>query len=90
LRDSREEWVHEAKMMSNIYRYGFINIAATGAEQSTEGCVWERDPQAVRPTEFFVQWNNCEENERRRYQVVPDHTVPAFDSYATLCFDPIK
>jgi hypothetical protein len=72
LQDSSKDWVHEADIMSKVYRYGFINIAATGARQSTEGCFWKRHPQAVRPTEFSVQWSNCETNEKMNYHVVPE------------------
>jgi hypothetical protein len=57
-------------MMSKVYRYAFINIAATGASQGSQGCFWERDPRAVWSTELSIQWSNCEEN-TGRYHVVP-------------------
>lgn len=41
VQDSQEDWVHEADIMSKVYRYAFVNIAATGAAQSDEGCFWE-------------------------------------------------
>ncbi|KAF2806681.1 HET-domain-containing protein [Mytilinidion resinicola] len=72
VQDSIDDWLHEADIMSKVYRYGFINIAATGAVQSSEGCFWKRDPRVVQPTEFSIQWNNCEKLESRRYHVVPD------------------
>ena len=72
IQDSRDDWEREAATMSKVYRYAFINIAATGATQSAEGCFWERDPRAIRPTEFSVRWSNCEENEGGRYRVVPE------------------
>lgn len=72
IQDSRDDWEREADTMSKVYRYSFINIAATGAAQSTEGCFWERDPRAIRPTECSIRWSNCEETEARRYRVVPE------------------
>lgn len=72
IQDSRDDWLHEADIMSKVYRYGFINIAATGAAESTEGCFRERDPRTVQPTEVSVQWNNCEGSKSSRYHVVPD------------------
>ncbi|KAF1998879.1 HET-domain-containing protein [Amniculicola lignicola CBS 123094] len=75
VQDSWEDWAREAALMSNVYRYAYINIAVTGAAEATEGCFWERHPQAVKPTEFSVQWDKCEETESKRYQVVPDHHI---------------
>ncbi len=72
MQDSEDDWVREADMMSKVYRYAFINIAATGAREGAQGCFWERDPRAVRPTQFSVQWSNCQSDEVRRYHVVPD------------------
>jgi len=72
IQDSIDDWTQEADIMSKVYRYAFINIAATGAKDGTVGCFWERDPRAVRPTEFTIHWSNCEENEGRRYHVVPE------------------
>lgn len=58
--------------MSNVYRYAFINIAATGASDGTQGCFWDRDESSVRPTEFDIHWRNTPEDEAKRYQVVLD------------------
>jgi hypothetical protein len=74
LQDSQNDWAHEANMMSEVYRYGFINIAATGASNGDEGCFRMRYPSSVLPTECFIQWRTSGKN-ARRYQVVPDPDI---------------
>ncbi|KAF1912273.1 heterokaryon incompatibility protein-domain-containing protein [Ampelomyces quisqualis] len=74
LQDSKDDWAQEAEMMSEIYRYGFINIGATGASHGDEGCFWRRDLRAVLPTECLVRWSNSSEN-ARRYQLVSDTDI---------------
>ncbi|CZR61292.1 uncharacterized protein PAC_11188 [Phialocephala subalpina] len=75
VQDSKDDWVHEADIMSKVYRYAFINIAATGAAQSNEGCFWERDPRVVLPTECSIQWSSCTSGKRTRYCAVPESDV---------------
>lgn len=54
VQDSAEDWSVEADIMSEVYRYAYINIAATGAEDGSHGCFWERKPETVRPTELVL------------------------------------
>lgn len=76
VQDSRADWEHEAATMSTVYRYAFINIAATGAVDGSEGCFWERDPAPVRPTFFSVLWITPGAQTRaKRYQVVENHNM---------------
>lgn len=56
--------------MSNVYQYSFINIAATGASDSSQGCFCERNPQEVVPTELDICWSN-HRGRKTRYLVVP-------------------
>lgn len=65
VQDDPEDWGREAGLMSKVYRYGYINIAATGADGSDKGCFFERNPQFVRPTEFDVQWKKDESNKNK-------------------------
>lgn len=72
VQDSPDDWGNEAARMSNVYRYGYINIAATGATNGSEGCHWDRSPDDIRPTIFAVAWSHLENGQSWRYQVVPD------------------
>ncbi|KAF2687503.1 HET-domain-containing protein [Lentithecium fluviatile CBS 122367] len=73
VQDSPEDWRRESCMMSNVYRYGFINIAATGAAQSSEGCFWKREPNAIKPTEVSIRWHGRGgRSESKRYLVLPE------------------
>lgn len=72
LQDSPDDWNEEAELMSKVYRHAFVNIAASGAENGTQGCFWDREPQAIRPTVFSVQWSSVAGDESRKYRVVPD------------------
>jgi hypothetical protein len=40
--------------MIKVYRFDFINIAATGAAKDSEGCFRERNQRVVQPTEISV------------------------------------
>jgi hypothetical protein len=71
VQDSIADWSHEASLMNKVYRYCYINIAATGASNGSEGCYWERNPAAVTPTEVRVQWSNSKQA-ITTYHVVPD------------------
>jgi hypothetical protein len=54
IQDDKDDWNNEASLMSLVYRYCFINIAATGSPNPTGGCFWDRNPRAVLPTEFYT------------------------------------
>jgi hypothetical protein len=54
IQDSKHDWFHAANIMIKVYQYDFINIAATGAAKSSEGCFRERNQRAVQPTEISV------------------------------------
>lgn len=46
--DSKEDWQHEAALMSQVYRHSFLNIAASIAVDSDAGCFRERVSTAER------------------------------------------
>lgn len=58
IQDSREDWAHEANLMSKVYMYSFVNIAATGSSDSTSGCFWKRAERNILPTEVYIQWHS--------------------------------
>lgn len=72
VQDSGEDLRQQIGQMGKVYRYGIINIAATGAANGDEGCFWDRSPHSVRPTFFSIQWSNTPHDEVKSYQVVPD------------------
>ncbi|EMD87842.1 hypothetical protein COCC4DRAFT_142716 [Bipolaris maydis ATCC 48331] len=74
IQDDGDDWMREAASMSNIYRYSFINIAATGASDSSQGCFWERNPQQVVPTELDICWSN-HRGRKTRYLIVPEPSL---------------
>ncbi|KAF2824701.1 HET-domain-containing protein [Ophiobolus disseminans] len=75
IQDSAKDWQRESSMMSMLYRYGFINIAATGAASGNEGCFWDRDPRAVLSTETTLEWIYPNERQTARYRVVPEARI---------------
>lgn len=74
IQDDYEEFALEVSLMEKVYRYSFINIAATGAENAAKGCFWDRNPQAVLPTEIWIGWSNHEES-KTKYRVVPEPQI---------------
>lgn len=62
--------------MSMVYRYAFINIGATGASDSSDGCFWQREPESICPTFLTITWETPgDQRITKKYQVVPDHNA---------------
>jgi hypothetical protein len=62
--------------MSEVYRYSFLNIAATGAKDISEGCFWDRNERNMLPTEVHIQWHNSRQDRTKE--------VAAFDYSVVL------
>jgi hypothetical protein len=43
IQDDRNDWEEEGSLMSSVYGGSTVNIAASGAEDGTIGCFFERD-----------------------------------------------
>lgn len=71
VQDSQDDWQMESSQMGDVYRWAFINIAATGAENSEDGRLFDRDALAIRPTRHSVTWITNEGLKMRTYRVVP-------------------
>jgi Heterokaryon incompatibility protein (HET) len=50
-RDDLCDWLHEAALMHKVYSNSLLNIAATGATDSSKGLFAQRDPQNLIPAE---------------------------------------
>jgi hypothetical protein len=53
LQDSPTDWAKEAASMSDIYRNSFLTIAASGASNSEQGLIAQRDPLICTPCWMF-------------------------------------
>ncbi|PMD41094.1 HET-domain-containing protein [Hyaloscypha variabilis F] len=47
IQDDEDDWTHEAALMDRVYMNGLLNISAAGAEESSQGCFFRRDPSRV-------------------------------------------
>lgn len=56
IQGSTEDWKREAAVMGEIYRYSWCNIAATKAQDSSEGCFDRRDIRLVTPCKVTIDW----------------------------------
>jgi Heterokaryon incompatibility protein (HET) len=54
VQDSADDWLHEAKMMENIYKNTFLNISADHSRDTTGGCFTERLAQGVAPCRYEI------------------------------------
>ena len=52
IQDSKDDWLHESSLMSNVYKYAYCGIAATAAPSDGEGCFLDRIPRADLPIQF--------------------------------------
>ncbi|KAL8753192.1 MAG: hypothetical protein Q9184_005494 [Pyrenodesmia sp. 2 TL-2023] len=49
IQDSKEDWQHEAPLMHNVYKEGFLNIAASSAYDARGGLFQQRSVYAIVP-----------------------------------------
>ena len=58
IQDSVEDWQAESKHMGKVYKYGLINIAATGFSDGQCGIFVDRDTQRIRQHTVVSQGSN--------------------------------
>ncbi|KAH6967339.1 heterokaryon incompatibility protein-domain-containing protein [Fusarium venenatum] len=49
IQDSLDDWGQEAKAMGEVYRNSMCNIAASSASDSSQGCLYPRNPRILQP-----------------------------------------
>ncbi|KAL2207095.1 HET-domain-containing protein, partial [Sarocladium strictum] len=49
LQDSEQDWLTESKVMGDIYKNAVLNIAASNAQNSRQGCIYPRNPRTIQP-----------------------------------------
>lgn len=59
LQDSAQDWQQEAHLMSSVYRFATLNIAASVAADSETGCFPERSISTVKPCTVQSAWVDC-------------------------------
>jgi len=72
IQDSRGDWLKESAMMGRVYGAAYLNIAATGAVDGSEGLLFDHDPRAVAPTQISIRWEGRPE---KLYLVVEDENA---------------
>lgn len=61
LQDCKEDWFKESAMMRDIYKHSTMNIAATGAADSSVGCFLDRNADILRPFNVVLSDSQSEE-----------------------------
>ena len=59
LQDSRQDWQREACLMSDVYLYSTLNIAASCAADCEAGCFPDRSNSTVEPCTVQSAWVDC-------------------------------
>jgi hypothetical protein len=54
IQDSEEDWRRESLLMSKVYRYSTLNIAASDASDSNGGCFFSRDSN-IKPEVILIR-----------------------------------
>ena len=57
IQDSLEDWRRESSLMRHVYKNAWINIAATGAVDSSCGLFYDRDPLLVSTGIVTISWD---------------------------------
>ena len=59
LQDSGQDWQREAHLMSSVYRFATLNIAASVAADSEAGCLPDRGTTMIKPCTVQSAWVDC-------------------------------
>lgn len=54
IQDSDEDWLLEASLMHDVYKQGFLNIAANSAADARDGLFQPRPLKAVQPLQLYM------------------------------------
>jgi hypothetical protein len=54
MQDSKEDWIREAALMSNVYKYSECTLVAASAVSDAEGCLFTRDVSLDLPSRITV------------------------------------
>lgn len=49
IQDDWDDWLREAALMGNVYKNSICNIAATDGKDSSQSCLYMRNPRAIQP-----------------------------------------
>jgi hypothetical protein len=47
IQDDAENWARESAVIGKVYMNSMLNISATGSDNSSQGCIFQRDPSRV-------------------------------------------
>lgn len=67
IQDDEEDWRQEPLLMSMVYGNSYLNIAAAGASDGTQGCFFENDPKRVNR----LQVETMQNGKRQLYDCIP-------------------
>ena len=56
IQDSTEDWQNESGLMRHVYKNAWLNIAATGAADSSSGLFFDRKPSLVSTGTVSISW----------------------------------
>jgi hypothetical protein len=90
IQDDLDDWEHESSLMSTVYEGSGLNIAASGARDGSEGCIFER--AEVSKCQVRIRVNEAlddqaeirDDQETRRYELVSNTFVHRYLSEAPL------
>lgn len=72
VQDDQQEWRHESVQMSRIYGNSYLNIAAAGARDGSEGCFFGKEKHRISP--FHVQIKDSN-NMDQFYNCIPQMDI---------------
>lgn len=55
--------------MGEVYKNSFLNVATTGASNSSEACFFARDPSQVIPSLVVIKWDDWDGIKKKMYYV---------------------
>ncbi|KAK3623539.1 hypothetical protein LTR56_011798 [Elasticomyces elasticus] len=82
IQDSEEDWQTESAMMCDVYSHCFLNIAADGSKDGSQGLFRERNTALLKPIHIVVKTTGTPSDKYERFSAMEPGNYLLFDIYA--------
>ncbi|KAK5674383.1 hypothetical protein LTS10_012967 [Elasticomyces elasticus] len=79
IQDSEKDWQTESAMMCDIYSYCFLNIAADGSEDGSQGLFRERNTALLKPIHIVVETDGTPQGRNAQFSELDPGKYLLFD-----------
>lgn len=70
IQDDEDDWRQESLLISTVYGNFYLNIAAAGASDGSQGCFFENNPRKINKLQVGGQ---TRDGKNKRYDCIPTY-----------------